>query len=105
MKMLRAIVRPEKVEEVSDSLEKAGFPALTRLDVLGKGKEGGVQVGRTLYGELPKTMLIVVVSDEKAEKAAQAILKSAKTGNYGDGKLFISPVEKAFTIRTGEEGL
>ena len=105
MVMLRAIIRPEKTGEVVESLEKAGFPAMTKLDVLGRGKQRGIQVGNTVYDELAKTMVMVVVEEKDASKAMDAIAKAAKTGNYGDGKIFVSPVETAYTIRTGEEGL
>lgn len=105
MKMVRAIVRPEKVEEVVDSLEKAGFVALTKMDVFGRGKQKGIQVGSTVYEDLAKTMLLLVVKDEDVEKAEKAVMSAARTGNYGDGKLFVSPVEEAYTIRTGEKGL
>lgn len=105
MKMLRAIIRPEKTLEVVESLEKAGFPAVTKIDVLGRGKQQGVQVGSTVYDELAKTMLMVVVKDEDAAKAVEAIARAAKIGNHGDGKIFVSPVEEAYTIRTGEKGL
>lgn len=105
MKMIRAIIRPERTDEVVESLEKAGFPALTKIDVLGRGKQLGIQIGSTVYDELAKTMLMVVVKDEDAPKAEEAIVRAAKTGNYGDGKIFLSPVEEAYTIRTGEKGL
>ncbi|RLG30920.1 hypothetical protein DRN97_09960 [Methanosarcinales archaeon] len=68
MKMIRAIVRPEKVEEVVDSLEKEGFVALTKLNVFGRGKQKGIQIGPTKYDELPKVMLMLVVEDGDVEK-------------------------------------
>ncbi len=105
MKMIRAIVRPEKVEEVVDALDKAGFVALTKLDVLGRGKQKGIQVGSTIYEDLTKTMLMLVVRDEDAENVEKTIIAAARTGNYGDGKIFVSPVEEAYTIRTGDKGL
>ncbi len=105
MKVLRAIIRPEKTDEVVESLEKAGFPALTKMDVFGRGKQKGIQIGSAVYDELAKTMLMVVVKDEDAAKAEDAIIKAGKTGNYGDGKIFVSPVDEAYTIRTGEKGL
>ncbi|MBI3012883.1 MAG: P-II family nitrogen regulator [Elusimicrobia bacterium] len=102
MKMIRAIVRPEKEEEVLKSLETAGFPSMTKMDVLGRGKQKGIQVGTAVYDELAKTMIMVVVEDTQAEKAAAAITESAKTGNFGDGKIFVSTVDSAITIRTGK---
>ena len=105
MKMIRAIVRPEKEEEVIKSLESAGFSSVTKMDVLGRGKQKGIQVGSALYDELAKTMLMVVVEDSLCEKATEAITQSARTGNFGDGKIFLSNVESALTIRTGKTGL
>lgn len=102
MKMIRAIIRPEKEEEVIAALEKAGFPSLTKMDVLGRGKQRGIQVGSAVYDELAKTMLLVVVEDEKVAQCSTAIANAARTGNYGDGKIFVSPVESAVTIRTGK---
>ncbi len=105
MKMIRAVIRPEKEEEVLKSLESAGFPSVTKMDVLGRGKQKGIQVGNALYDELLKTMIMIVVDDAAIEKATAAISQSAKTGNFGDGKIFVSPVETSYTIRTGKSGL
>ena len=102
MKMVRAIVRPEKEEEIIKALEIAGFPSLTKMDVFGRGKQKGIQVGNTVYDELAKTMIMVVVEDSQVEKTVSTISQSAKTGNYGDGKIFITPVESTVTIRTGK---
>ena len=102
MKMIRAIIRPEKEEEVIKSLEDAGFPSVTKMDVLGRGKQKGIQVGTAVYDELAKTMVMVVVEDASLEKVTAAISQAAKTGNYGDGKMFVTPVESAVTIRTGK---
>ncbi len=105
MKMIRAIVRPEKVEEVVDSLEKEGFVALTKLDVFGRGKQKGIQIGPTRYDELPKVMLMLVVADDDVETVIGTIQGSARTGSFGDGKIFMTEVEEAYTIRTGETGI
>ncbi len=105
MKMIRAIVRPEKVEEVVDSLEKKGFAALTKMDVFGRGKQKGIQVGLTKYEELPKVMLMIVVEEADVQSVINTIQESARTGSFGDGKIFVSEVEEAYTIRTGERGL
>ncbi len=102
MKMIKAIIRPEKESGVLRQLESEGIYGMTKVDVLGRGKQRGVQVGNTIYEELSKVMLIVVVEDHECEKAVNAISKAAFTGNYGDGKIFISPVENVYTIRTGE---
>ncbi len=103
MKMIRAIVRPEREDEVVSALEQAGIVSLTKVDVLGRGVQRGVQVGATLYDELPKVQLLIVVEDGQADAAIAAIEASARTGQYGDGKIFISPVEAAYTVRTGEK--
>ena len=105
MKMIRAIIRPEKEEDVVKSLEAAGFPSVTKMDVFGRGKQKGIQVGTAVYDELAKTLVMVVVDDALVEKASGAITAAAKTGNFGDGKLFISPVDSSVTIRTGKVGL
>ena len=105
MKMIRAIIRPEAVDKVADSLEAGGFAALTRIEVFGRGKQKGIKVGNVVYDNLPKTMLMLVVGDDDQEKAVQIIEESARTGNIGDGKIFITSVEEAYTIRTGQRGL
>ncbi|OGR84846.1 MAG: nitrogen fixation protein NifD [Elusimicrobia bacterium RIFCSPLOWO2_01_FULL_54_10] len=105
MKMIRAIIRPEKEEDVVKGLESAGFPSVTKMDVFGRGKQKGIQVGTAVYDELAKTMIMVVVEDPMVEKASGAIAQAAKTGNFGDGKIFISTVEQVSTIRTGKTGL
>ena len=105
MKMIRAVVRPEMVDKVADALEAAGFVALTKLDVFGRGKQKGIRVGEMVYDSLSKTMLMIVVDDEKLEEAVTVIEESARTGKIGDGKIFVAPVEEAYTIRTGARGL
>lgn len=105
MKMIRAVIRPETVDKVADTLEAGGFSALTRIDVFGRGKQKGFKVGNVVYDNLPKTMLMVVVDDSQLESAVGIIEESARTGNIGDGKIFVSPVEEAYTIRTGARGL
>ncbi len=105
MKMIRAVIRPEAVDKVSDSLEAGGFTALTRVEVFGRGKQKGIKVGNVVYDNLPKTMLMLVVGDEDQEKAVKIIEDSARTGNIGDGKIFVTDVEEAYTIRTGQRGL
>ncbi|MDP3723705.1 MAG: P-II family nitrogen regulator [Candidatus Omnitrophota bacterium] len=103
MKMIRAIVRPEKEDEVVRALERAGIVSLTKMDVLGRGQQRGIQVGATIYDELPKVQLMIVVEDAQVAAALTAIEAGAKTGQRGDGKIFVSPVEAAYTIRTGEK--
>ena len=105
MKLIKAIIRPEKVDDVIDALEKAGYPSFTKIDVVGRGKQGGLKVGEIFYDELPKTMLLIGVNDDEVDEVVEIIKTNAYTGNFGDGKIFIQPIEEAYTIRTGEKGL
>lgn len=105
MKMVRAFVRPEKEQEIVLALEGAGYGSLTKMSCFGRGKQKGLQVGPIYYDELPKTMLMMVVEDTDAEKVCDIIEEKGRTGFIGDGKIFLSAVDEAFTIRTGEAGL
>lgn len=105
MKMIRAIIRPEMVDKVADALAEGGFNALTKIDVFGRGKQKGIQVGSVKYDSLPKTELLLVVDDSLTDSAIGIIQESARTGNIGDGKIFVSPIDESYTIRTGERGL
>lgn len=105
MKMVRAFIRPEKEQEVVQALEGAGFGSLTKMSCFGRGKQRGLQVGPIYYDELPKTLLMMVVEDDDADRVCELIAEKARTGFIGDGKIFISDVEQAYTIRTGEAGL
>ena len=105
MKMVRAIIRPEKETVVTTALAKANFPALTKWDVLGRGKQQDIQVGGQLYDELAKSMVMIVAEDDDVELVVSTIEDAAFTSYPGDGKIFITPVESAYTIRTGESGL
>lgn len=102
MKMIRAIVRPEKEDDVVLALEGAGFPAMTKAHVFGRGKQKGLQVGPVHYDLLSKVLLLLVVNDEDAPKVMSLITDNSKTGFIGDGKIFVSDVESAYTVRTGE---
>jgi nitrogen regulatory protein PII 1 len=108
MVMIKSVVRPERVEEVMDALLEAGFPAVTKVSVVGRGQQKGIKVGEVVYDELPKEMLMTVVAKSDKDMVLKIIMSSAKSadeGSYGDGKIFISPVEEAYTVRTGEAGL
>ncbi|XRP96639.1 P-II family nitrogen regulator [Methanocaldococcus sp. 16A] len=105
MKLIKAIIRPEKVDDVIDALEKAGYPSFTKIDVVGRGKQGGLKVGEIFYDELPKTMLLIGVNDDEVDEVVEIIKTNAYTGNFGDGKIFIQPIEEAYTIRTGAKEL
>lgn len=104
MVMIRAIIRPDKVGAVLEELSDAGFPAVTKMDVMGRGKQRGVKVGDVFYDEIPKEMLLMVVKDEDKDDVIKVIMKNAKTGAkgaFGDGKIFVSPVDEAYTISSG----
>ena len=105
MKMVRAFIRPEKEQEVVQALEGAGFGSLTKMAVFGRGKQKGLQVGPIYYDEMPKTLIMTVVEDDSVDTVIGTIEDKARTGFIGDGKVFVSAVETAYTIRTGEVGL
>ncbi len=102
MKMIRAMVRPESEADVLEALEQAGFAGLTKWDVLGRGRQKGIQVGAAVYTELPKLCLMLVVADAEVPAAIEAIQRAARTGYPGDGRIFVSEVTAAYTIRTGK---
>jgi nitrogen regulatory protein PII 1 len=108
MLLIRAIVRPEKKDDVLAQLSKAGFPAATVVDVVGRGKQKGIRMGGVLYDEIPKILILVVIHDEEKENIIDVILKTARTGEdgtFGDGKIFVTPVEEVYTISRGGRGL
>jgi len=108
MLMIKAIIRPEKVGIVLSELCDAGFPAVTKYDVVGRGKQRGVKVGDVHYDEISKEMIMLVVKDEDKEDVISIIMKNAKTGAkgaFGDGKIFVTVVEEVYTISSGSTGL
>ena len=105
MKMIKAVIRPEREFEVVNGLEKEGFYSLTKMDVLGRGRQKGVQVGSATYDELAKLMMFIVVEDKDARKVIDTITTHAQTGNFGDGKIFVSDIKETYTIRTGKNKL
>ena len=105
MQMIRAIIRPEKVDSVVDLLDDEGFSAFTKIDVFGRGRQKGIQIGPTVYDELAKVMLVIAADDENVAEIIKIIEDGARTGSFGDGKIFVSPIDEAYTIRTGERGL
>lgn len=108
MVLVRSIIRPEKVGIVLSELLSAGFPAVTKMDVFGRGKQKGVKVGEVFYDEIPKDMLLMVVDDKDKDDVVKIIMKYARTGengNFGDGRIFVSPVEEAYTISTKKKRL
>ena len=108
MKMIKAIVRPEKCDEVLNHLCEAGFRAATRFGILGRGIQRGLKVDNVYYDEIPKEMLMLVVENADVEKVTEIIVKTSKTndeGAFGDGKIFILPVETAITVSSGKSEL
>jgi len=101
MKMVRAIIRPEKEHDVVLALEGAGFPAMTKAHVFGRGKQKGLQVGPVHYDLLSKVLLLLVVEDGEVGKVLDVITDTSKTGFIGDGKIFVSGIDQAVTVRTG----
>lgn len=102
--LIRSIVRPEKADAVMKALFEAGYPAVTKVPVCGRGKQRGLKVGEVTYDELPKELLMTVVPEGDKEFVVKAVLSVAKTseeGNFGDGKIFISPVVEEYTISSG----
>jgi nitrogen regulatory protein PII 1 len=105
MKMVRAIIRPEKEKQVVEALDKNGYTSMTKMHIFGRGKQKGIQVGPIVYDELPKILLMIVAKDEDISKIVNLIESNARTGNIGDGKIFISEVDEVYTIRTGNKEL
>jgi nitrogen regulatory protein PII 1 len=103
--MLKAIVRPEIADTIADALSEAGFSSMTKINAFGRGKQNGIMMGSIHYDELPKTILMLVVEDNSVNEILKIIKYKAYTGNFGDGKIFITPVERVMTVRTGEAGL
>ncbi len=101
MVMIRAIVRPEKVDAVMAKLMAEGFPAVTRMNVAGRGKQRGIKIGEVTYDEVPKELLMMVVKSKDKDFVIKTIMDEARTGSkgaFGDGKIFISPVEEMYTV-------
>ena len=105
MKMIQAIIRPDREEAVASALARANYPSMTKWDVVGRGKQQGIQVGSVIYDELAKSMIMVVTQDEQADEVASIIREAAFSGYTGDGKIFVAGVEDAYTIRTGKAEL
>lgn len=104
MIMLRSVVRPEKVDNVLSALMDAGFPGVTKMSVVGRGKQRGIKIGEVTYDEIPKELLLTVVKDHDKDFAIKTIIDAARTGDkgaYGDGKIFVVPVEEVYTISSG----
>ncbi|GBE04565.1 MAG TPA: P-II family nitrogen regulator [Nitrospirae bacterium] len=104
MIMIRSIIRPDKADNVLADLMEAGFPAVTKISVVGRGKQRGIKIGEITYDEIPKEILMTVVPDSDKDFVIKTVIKAARTGDkgtHGDGKIFVSPVEEMYTISTG----
>lgn len=108
MKKIEAIIRPHKLEEVREALLEAGFHGMTILEVKGVGRQKGhteVYRGSEYKVDfLPKIKIELVVTDQRLEAALATILKVSKTGQVGDGKIFVLPAEEVIRVRTEESG-
>jgi len=108
LKKVEAIIREDKVNDVVDALKAIGIMGLNTFEVRGHGRQGGIQlVGRAgtyQVNMLPKIQVNIVLSDRNLEPAIEAILKSAYTGEPGDGLIFVTPVDEVIRIRTRERG-
>ncbi len=108
MKKIEAIIRPESLEAVRVALEKKGIVSMTVEEVQGRGRQKGISLqwraGEYCVEFLPKLKLDIILDDDKVETAIATITEVAKTGNHGDGKIFIYPVEEVVRISTGERG-
>lgn len=108
MKMVEAIVKPFKLDEIKEALTKAGIQGMTVNEVKGFGRQKGhtelYRGAEYSVDFLPKVKIQILVPDEKAANAVQIIAETARTGKIGDGKIFVSEVEEVIRIRTGEKG-
>jgi nitrogen regulatory protein PII len=106
MKLIKCIVRPNKVDDVRDALEKLSLAGMTVTDVRGHGRQKGhtaVYRGKEYaVSLLPKSEIEVVVADEVVDDVIKAVMEAARTGEIGDGRVFVLPVEQGYNIRTGE---
>ena len=108
MKKIEAIIRPEKLELVRAALDELGIRGMTVMEVSGRGRQSGItlqwRVGEYKVEFLPKIKIEIVVLDEDLSKAIHSIMRVARTGERGDGKIFVLPVDNAIRIRTGDQG-
>ena len=108
MRLVNAIIKPFKLDEVKEALHAIGIQGMTVTEVKGFGRQKGhtelYRGAEYVVDFLPKLKIEIAVSDEMAEKTVQVIVESASTGRIGDGKIFVLPLEEAVRIRTGERG-
>jgi len=108
MKKIEAIIRMEKFEDVKEALKALDYPGMTKISVEGHGRQKGIKQqfrGTTYEVEFAtKIMLMIVAADKDVDKIVQTIIANARTGEVGAGKIFVSPIESVFRVRTGENG-
>ena len=109
MKKIEAIIRPEKVNDIKQALDDLGFHGMNFAQVTGRGAQRGIvhqgRDGETVTVDLlPKVKVEVVVPDQAVDSVIDAIIAAARTGNIGDGKIFVTHIEEAVRVRTGERG-
>jgi nitrogen regulatory protein PII len=108
MKRVEAIFRPERLEDVREALDELERAGMTVLEVKGHGVQGGLSQqwrgGDYHVSLVPKVMVVAVVHDHEVQETVETIVSAARTGTMGDGKVFVSPVEQAIRVRTGETG-
>lgn len=101
MKLIEAIIRPDKLIDIQQALVEAGFNAMSHWNVIGRGRQQGIKVGDATYFELPKIMIHIVIADEDKDEVINIILDNATTGengNPGDGRIFVIDVAESYTI-------
>jgi nitrogen regulatory protein P-II 1 len=108
MKKIEAIIKPFKLEDVREALTEAGIAGMTATEVQGFGRQKGhtelYRGAEYVVDFLPKVKLEIVVDDDQVDRCIEAIIKASRTGKIGDGKIFVTLVDRAVRIRTGEEG-
>jgi nitrogen regulatory protein PII 1 len=104
MKMIVAILRPDRLKAVEDRLKELGFSSLTEFSVRGRGKQKGITIGDMHYEKLPKSCLLAAAKDQDVSAVTDAITEAGRTGHIVDGKIFVLDIEEAIRIRTGERG-
>ncbi len=108
MKKIEAVIRPSALRDVLAGLKTVGYPGVTVTEVQGHGKQKGITEsyrGQSVENLLPKIVITAVVNDKEVPKVLKEIIKAARTGEIGDGKIFVSAVSDAIRIRTGEKGM
>jgi nitrogen regulatory protein P-II 1 len=109
MKKVEAVIKPEKLDQALDALSEIGYPGVTMTDVRGHGKQKGIthhwRGNEYRVKFIPKVKIEVVILDEDLPRTLDAIVRNSRTGNIGDGKVFVLDVEEAVRVRTGESGM